>query len=262
MNDIIYTISARGKKQNLSIKKYLKTNFPNFPLHRIDSVFGFVEQSTLYGGRPFLHPQLSSNDIKFLYDHNIGVRIPFTNHFFTDDEYKNNRKILEKYHKDRNSLIITNNELAQRIKNDYPKYHIEASILKEIDTLEKIDTALNLYDTIVLPMNVNIKKDLLQNIKQKHRITLFGNAGCALTCPNRICYEYISKRNKFLGKNKAIPRYIYHYIYFYLNQKWCMHKIKPRKLHGIIDFDLDEFYAMGFRRFKMLREHSGRKTGY
>ncbi len=40
-----------------------------------------------------------------------------------------------------------------------------------------------------------------------------------------------------------------------------MHKIKPRQLHGIIDFDLNEFYAMGFRRFKMLREHKGRKTG-
>ncbi|MFO7828711.1 MAG: hypothetical protein R6V23_08840 [Bacteroidales bacterium] len=212
MNDIIYTISARGKKQNLPVKKYLETNFPNFLLNKIDSIFGFVEQSTLYSGRPFLHPQLSGKDIEFLYDNNIGVRIPFTNHFFNDDEYKKNQKILEKYHKDGNSLIITNNELAKRIKNDYPKYHIEASILKEIDTIEKIDAALNLYDTIVLPMNVNRKKDLLQNIKQKHRITLFGNAGCALTCPNRICYEYISKRNKFLGKNKAIPRYIYHYI--------------------------------------------------
>lgn len=262
MNDIIYTISARGKKKNQHVQKYLETNFPNFPLNKIDSIFGFVEQSTLYSGRPFLNPQLSSRDIKFLYEHNIGIRIPFTNHFFTDDEYQINQKILEKYHKDGNSLIITNNELAQRIKNDYPKYHIEASILKEIDTIEKIDTALNLYDTIVLPMNVNRNKKLLQKIEQKHRITLFGNAGCALTCPNRICYEYISKRNKFLGNNNLISRYIYHYIYFYINQKWCMHKIKPRKLHGIIDFDLDEFYAMGFRRFKMLREHKGRKTGY
>ncbi|HKL09459.1 MAG TPA: hypothetical protein VJ896_11835, partial [Bacteroidales bacterium] len=122
MNDIIYTISARGKKKNFPVQKYLDKNFPNIPLHKIDSVFGFVEQSTLYSGRPFLHPQLSEKDIQYLYDKNIGVRIPFTNHFFTDDEYKNNRKILEKYHKDRNSLIITNNELAQRIKNDYPKY--------------------------------------------------------------------------------------------------------------------------------------------
>jgi len=262
MNDIVYTISVRGKNKNLPIQDYLKNNFPNIPIHKIDSVFGFVEQSTLYSGRPFLHPQLSENDIRFLYSQNIGVRIPFTNHFFTDNEYFANKKILEKYHKKGNSLIITNDKLAQRIKNDYPKYHIEASILKEIDTLEKINSALNLYDTIVLPMNVNRKKKLLQNIEQKHRITLFGNAGCALTCPNRICYEYISKRNKFLGKSKVIPRYIYHYIYFYLNQKWCMHKIKPRKLHGLIDFDLNEFYAMGFRRFKMLCEHKGRKTGY
>ncbi len=262
MNDIIYTLSARGKKKNLPIQKYLENNFPNIPLHKIDSLFGFVEASTLYSGRPFLNPQLSVKDIQYLYSKNIGVRIPFTNHFFTEKEYLENQKIFDKYHKEGNSLIITNDELARRIKEDYPKYHIEASLLKEIDSMEKINKALNLYDTIVLPMNVNRNKKLLQNIEQKHRITLFGNAGCALTCPNRICYEYISKRNKFLGRNNKIARYIYHYIYFYLNRKWCMHKIKPRKLHGIIDFDLNEFYEMGFRRFKMLREHKGRKTGY
>ena len=262
MDDIIYTLSARGKKKRFPIQDFLKKNFPNIPLKKVDSIFGFVEKSTLYSGRPFLHPQLSDEDINYLYHHEVGIRIPFTNHYFSDQEYQKNKTILDKYHRKGNSLIITNDQLAQRIKNDYPDYHIEASILKEIDTLEKIERALNLYDTIVLPMNVNRNKKLLQNIGPKHRITLFGNAGCALTCPNRICYEYISKRNKFLGKNPVILRYIYHYIFFYLNQRWCMHKIKPRKLHGIIDFDLNEYYEMGFHRFKMLREHKGRKTGY
>ena len=130
-------------------------------------------------------------------------------------------------------------------------------MLKEIDSIEKINKALELYDTVVLPMNVNYNIELLKNIKHKDKITLFGNAGCALTCPNRICYDYISRANKTLGNSNITTRLFYFYYSFFIRRKWCMHKIKPRKLHGIKDFNIDKFYEMGFSRFKMLREHSG-----
>lgn len=262
MDNTIYTISARGKKPKQHVKKYLNKYFPNIPLNKIDSLFGFVEKSTLYSGRPFMHTQLSDNDYKFLQDHNIGIRIPFTNHYVSRTEYEQFLPLFKKYHQKGNSLIITNDELVSWIRKDFPLYKIEASILKEIDSIEKIDKALKTYDTIVLPMNVNNNLKLLEQIDQKDRITLFGNAGCALTCPNRICYEYISRKNKVLGSTNKVFRYIYCYFSFVLNDKWCMQKIKPRKLHGVKDFDIDKYYQMGFRRFKMLREHSGRKTGY
>ncbi len=262
MKDTRYTISARGKKLNQPVEEYFKTFFPNIPLNKVDSIFGFVKKSSLYGGRPFFRPQISEKDYQFLQNHNIGIRIPFTNHYVSEKEYKRNKPLLDKYHKEGNSLIVTNDTLAEWIKRDYPKYKIEASILKEIDSPEKIYKALKLYDTVVLPMNVNNNIKLLEVIEQKERITLFGNAGCALTCPDRICYNYISKRNKILGNTNLIIRSIFYYYSFFIRRKWCMHKIKPRKLHGIKDFDIDKFYNMGFRRFKMLREHSGRKTGY
>jgi hypothetical protein len=43
---------------------------------------------------------------------------------------------------------------------------------------------------------------------------------------------------------------------------WCSYKLHPRKLKGMVDFDLDRMYNMGFRRFKMLREHKKRVTGH
>lgn len=262
MENTVYTISARGKKQNQPVQEYFKKYFPNIPLKKIDSIFGFVEPTSLYSGRPFLTRQISEKDYQFLQEHNIGLRIPFTNHYISEKEYQKYKPILEKYHKQGNSLIITNDEFVKWVRKDFPLYKIEASILKEIDSFEKIKQALELYDTIVLPMNVNNNTKLLESIDQKHRITLFGNAGCALTCPNRICYDYISKRNKVLGNTNLIFRSIYYYYSFIIRRKWCMHKIKPRKLHGIKDFDIDKYYEMGFTRFKMLREHSGRKTGY
>lgn len=262
MDNTVYTISARGKKLKQPVKNYFNTYFPNIPLNKIDSIFGFVEQSTLYSGRPFLKRQISDSDYAFLQENNIGIRIPFTNHYVSKEEYLKYKPLLEKYHKKGNSIIISNDDFVTWVKKDFPLYKIEASILKEIDSLEKINKAFELYDTIVLPMNVNYNTDLLKSIEQKDRITLFGNAGCALTCTNRMCYDYISKANKTLGNTNAFVQVIYYYYSFIIRRKWCMHKIKPRNLHGIKDFDIDKFYEMGFTRFKMLREHSGRKTGY
>jgi len=262
MENTVYTISARGKKLRQPVKDYFNKYFPNIPLSKIDSIFGFIEPTTLYSGRPFLKRQISDKDYEFLKANNIGLRIPFTNHYVSEKEYQKYKPLLEKYHKKGNSIIITNDDFVKWVKADFPLYKIEASILKEIDSLEKINKALELYDTIVLPMNVNYNTKLLESIDQKDRITLFGNAGCALTCPNRICYDYISKRNKVLGDSNFIVKNLYHYYSFILRRHWCMHKIKPRKLHGLKDFDIDKYYEMGFRRFKMLREHTGRNSGY
>jgi hypothetical protein len=262
MDNTLYTISARGKKLRQPVKEYFNSYFPNIPLKKIDSLFGFIEPTSLYSGRPFLKRQISDKDYEFLKENNIGLRIPFTNHYVSKEEYEKYKPLLEKYHKKGNSIIITNDDFVKWIKADFPLYKIEASILKEIDSLEKINKALELYDTIVLPMNVNYNTKLLNSIKEKNRITLFGNAGCALTCPNRICYDYISKRNKVLGSTNIFTRLIYYYISFFIKRKWCMYKVKPRKLHGLKDFDIDKYYEIGFTRFKMLREHKGRNSGY
>ena len=231
MDNTVYTISARGKKLKQPVKEYLNKYFPNIPLNKIDSIFGFVEKTSLYSGRPFFQPQISKKDYQFLQENNVGIRIPFTNHYVSEKEYKKYKPLLEKYHKKGNSLIITNDEFVGWVRRDFPLYKIEASILKEIDSIDKINKALELYDTIVLPMNVNNNLKLLESIEQKDRITLFGNAGCALTCPNRICYDYISKKNKVLGNTNFIFRSVYYYYFFFVRRKWCMHKIKPRKLH-------------------------------
>lgn len=260
--DYIYTVSIRGKKANYPIQEFLNQQYPGLELTKMDSVFGFVEPSTLYSGRPFLGRQISDADYAFLLDHNIGLRLPLTNHFCTKDEYEQNKPLLQKYHRKGNSVITTNEDLAKWIRTDYPEYQLEASVLKNINTHDQIDKALTIYDTVVLPMEINLKPEFLTTITRKEKITLFGNAGCALTCPNRICYKYLSKHNKKLSTKNAVSRYLYFIYYLGLVDKWCMHRIKPRELKGLVDFDLDAFKEMGFTRFKMLRENKERSTGY
>lgn len=233
---MLYTISVRGKTADIPIIPFLEKNYPGIPYHEIDSVFGFLEQSTLYGGRPFTEPQLGDADVNRLYAIGIGVRIPFTNHYVTREEYEQNLPLLEKYHRKGNAVIVTNDHLAHWIREDFGTYKVEASVIKNIDKYADIEKALELYDTVVLPMRLNQDEDYLAGVPCKDRITLFANAGCALTCPSKICYPSISRMNKYQG-----------------DEFRCSQSLKYRELHGMVDFDLDRLVALGFNRFKLLR---------
>ncbi len=262
MDSVTFTISARGKNERMPILDFLQSYFSTIPVEQVDSVFGFLEPSTLYSGRPFLKRQLSDADVASLEEHHIGLRIPCTNHFVTPGEYRVHLPFFEKYQRKGNSVICTNDQLAAWIKRDFPLYQIEASILKEIDSHADIERALELYDTVILPMSLNYNTAFLSSIKNKERITLFGNAGCALTCPNRICYEVISETNKKLASQNLLHRNITFIFRMGFNIDWCSNRLHPRKLKGIVDFDLDRLYSLGFRRFKMLRENRILETGH
>ncbi|MBN1366037.1 MAG: hypothetical protein JW976_14615 [Syntrophaceae bacterium] len=243
--DIIYTISARGKHGEMPVMNFLARSFSTIPLNQIDSLFGFVERCTLYGGRPFVGRQLSDADIQALYKNSIGVRIPMTNLFISEDEYKEYSWLFEKYHRDGNSMIVKEDTLARWIRRDYPKYKLEASMIKEIDTYDKITAALDIYDMVVLPMHLNTRYDFLDKIAQKERVMLFANAGCAYNCPARICYRTISLMNKLEGTaDRVLENSIFR----------CSKMTRPRKELGMVDFDLDKLSSLGFKRFKLLRE--------
>lgn len=260
--DTRFTISARGKPEKQPVLEFLKSSFSTIPLHQVDSVFGFVEPSTLYSGRPFMKRQLSESDVAVLHRHGIGLRIPLSNHYLNDGEYSGNLHLLKKYHYPGNSVICTNDRLAIQIRNDFPSYQVEASVLKEIDTVEKISEALEIYDTVILPMNLNYNTRFLASVNEKERVTLFGNAGCALTCPNRICYEVISGVNKKLAVQRPLSRQWTFLVNLALPIDWCSNRLHPRRLRGLVDFDLIHLNSLGFKRFKMLREHTERQTGY
>ena len=240
-----YTISARGKSKLVPIKKFIDTNFSEVPLPQIESVFGFVESSTLYGGRAFQIEELSDDDVIHLNEMNIGLRIPLTNHFVDREEFVKTSKILEKYHNSLNSVICTNDELALWIKEVFPSYEVEASVIKNLTSQEKISDALQIYNTVVLPMTANDNDELLDGIEDKSRIRLFANAGCAYTCPAKICYKSVSKMNKFQG-----------------GEFKCSQIVKDRQSRGMVDFDLQRLQKKGYHKFKLLRTQVGNKTGY
>ncbi len=241
-----FTISARSKPPAVPIQRFIKQCYSHIPLEQIDSFFGFTEACSLYGGRFFAKPELSRYDVKSLYGMNINVRLPLSNHYVTEEEYEGSRTFLEKYHRPGNSLIITNDDLARWVRADFPEYRLEASVIKNINTLEKVDEAFELYDTVILPMTSNDDEAFLKAIENKKNITLFANAGCAYTCPSKICYPSISKANK-VGDNSLFT---------------CSQRMKERNTIGMYDFDLDYLQSLGFERFKLLRPRPGNQTGF
>jgi hypothetical protein len=240
-----FTISARGKAKGVTLLNFLARHYANVPKEQIDSVFGFVEPTPLYGGRVFTAPELTPYDVDQLYDAGIGVRLPLTNHYVSEDEYEASAPLLERYHRRGNAAIVTNDELARWIRRDFPLYRLEASVIKNLKSYWRMEEALRLYDTIVLPMELNEDSDFLTGVPEKARVTLFANAGCALTCPSKICYVSISKLNK--GQGGAFL---------------CSQPLKDREMLGMVDFDLERLRALGFSRFKLLRSRPGNKTGY
>ena len=242
---VTYTVSARGKSPNAPVFSFLRHQFGNLPLNEIESLFGFVQRSTLYGGRAFTDRELTERDVTQLNNAGIGLRIPMSNHYVDESEYEASRPILDRYHLPLNAIIVTNDDLAHWLRRDYPQYTIDASVIKNIKTQRKFEEALDLYDSVVLPMRINEDLDFLEKIREKERIILFANAGCALTCPSKLCYMSISKINKYQG-----------------GKFQCSQPIKERELHGMVDFPLEPYVRMGFTRFKLLRARPNRMTGF
>jgi len=240
-----YTISGRGKTTLEPALDFIHRCFRSVPINQIESIFGFTEHSTLYGGRFFQKSQLTEEDVSRLNERGIGVRLALTNHFATRQEYQDNQELLKRYHHPLNSVICTNDDLALWIKNDFTEYDVEASVIKNITSPERLEEALKLYDTVVLPMASNDDDEFLDQIQQKSRIRLFGNAGCAYTCPARICYKSFSKFNKS-GKGELK----------------CSQDAKSRPMKGMIDFDLERLREKGFHKFKLLQARVGDGTGY
>jgi hypothetical protein len=241
-----FTISARNKQPGQAIQQFIRLHFSHIPIEQIDSFFGFTTYSSLYGGRIWGERELSEYDIRSMYRMGINLRLPLTNHYVTPEEYEENLPFLEMYHRPGNSIIITNDDLAGWIRQDFPDYRLEASVIKNIKSLKKIEQAAQIYDTVILPMNCNRDDKFLMSIEDKTIITLFANAGCALTCHWKICYASISKANKV--QDPTLFK--------------CSQKLKERELLGMQDFDIEHLRSLGFERFKLLRSRPSGMTGY
>lgn len=101
---ISYSVSGREKLENQHILDYLKLNY--YKKEPITSIFGFVEYSPLYAGRVFTKPDLTSIDIKNMYDNNIALELPMANQYWNENDYYESLDVLKKYHRVGNVALL------------------------------------------------------------------------------------------------------------------------------------------------------------
>jgi len=223
----------------------IHSNF-QFQYKDIDYAFGQVEGNTsLYGGRIVDGINLTRVDVYWLYDKGIGLKIPLTNKFISDKQYKESKPFLKQYHRKGNAIITATDELAKHIKNDFPDYQIEASCIQDLVTAEKLKKKISLgvYDTIVLPIHMNDDIKFLKSIKDKKIIRLFLNVECSYSCPKKVCYGTTSKINAG-GKDKMMCSF------WDFGMKRTFHKdhIDWNNFY----FDKSKFDKIGFTKYKLL----------
>lgn len=215
-------------------------------LSDIDYIFGFPggHSVPLFGGRINDNPNISKEEIYWLYYNNIGLKLPLTSVLYSNEMYEKSKGLLEEFHNENNCILVSTEKLARKIRDDFPKYKIELSAIKDIDNdkkLSQIDRSL--FNTICLPICANDNLEFLENIENKDQIRLFWNVECSYNCPKKICYTSISKLNnndhnetmKCSSWTYNLPRT------FYRDEDWDKYY-----------FDIEKFKEMGFSKFKLL----------
>lgn len=232
-----YSVSGRWVGQGMDILNYLRFFFIYLNVSQIHSVFGSTtEPFDFYGGRIYdPKKSLTETHLDALYSRNINLALTLTNHFFSMELFGKNLPFLEKHHRNGNVIICTSDELARQIRKNFPLYTLRASIIKNLNTVEKVKKAFDIYDDVVIPMDLNDDDEFLESLPEKNRIMLFANAACAYSCPARICYTEISQVNQ--AKNNKVR---------------CSKQEHGQLEHASYFFDVDKFYSMGFSNFKLI----------
>ena len=172
-------------------------------------------------------------------EHGICLSLTLTNHFFDEAVYRQSCDLLQRHHELGNSIICVSDKLARRLRQDFPNYILKASVIKNLNTLDKIRAALTLYDYVTVPMDKNDDDAFLEQLPEKRRIILFGNATCAYTCPSRTCYLGFSQ--EIQGKPVTSK---------------CSREMIPRPTLGLVHFDVNKLREMGFTHFKLVPKES------
>ncbi len=222
----------------------------DFDYEDIDYIFGAVDAvspTSLWGGRIAGSLNITRLDEYWMYDHGIGIKLPLSTKSFDDAMYKDSIAFLQNHHQDCNAIIVSLDKLAMRIREDFPKYKIEASCIQDIVDIPRLEKkiSLGLYDTIVLPIHMNDDIKFLENIKDKDKIRLFLNVECSYTCPKKLCYGAASKINA--GKRDVDKRLC---SFYDLNMPRTFHKDEIN--WETFYFDKLKFDKMGFNKYKLI----------
>jgi hypothetical protein len=163
-------------------------------LDELSSVFGFLIESPLNGGRTragSLH--YPPAEIEALNARGVGYSFTLTNTAASREhlEDEHTRAMLARFESPLNSVIVATPLVENFIRDQYPNYKLKASCIYDFRTADAINEATERFDMVALWPELNDDDTLLANLERKDRIMLFGTQLCLKVCnPLRRPYHY------------------------------------------------------------------------
>ena len=220
--------------------------------NELSSVFGFMDESPLNGGRTradSLH--VPPDEIEKLNGMGIGYSFTLTNTAVAAEHLKDahTNEMLKRFENPLNSVIIAMPLVADYIRERYPRYRLRASCLCNFNTAEEINDACGRFDMVTPWPEINENEELLGKLKFKDRIMLFGSQACLRNCiNNRLRHYYFCSLDHIMYYNHRQYGVSYHPKDFeWPFPSFCRGKDTPVRLA-----DLEKFRRMGFTKIKIV----------
>lgn len=181
----------------------------------IGSIFGAFPGMIWNGGTFDGEKKASFKDIDYIvnfhYENKIPLNLTMTNPLIQEkhlyDDYCN--MILEKCENDLNEILINSSILENYIRENFPKYKINHSILatKKDKTLNEYLEETKKYNKIVLPRRILKNWDFLNQIpfELRNKFEFLCNDPCPIDCPRLYShYEDFGKAQLGILKNQNL----------------------------------------------------------
>jgi hypothetical protein len=242
-----FTISSRWHNPLEIVETFEKYG----RLDELYKVYGFLFDSPLNGGR--LRKDCITfplDTIEQLNDRGIGYSFTLTNltvaREYLEDRHTN--EVLKRFENPLNGVIVSNDLIADYIKEKYPGYSLRASCMYNFLTTEEINNACQRFDEVCVFPEVNHQEETLDGIVDKDKLLLFATSICLNKCGlNRLHHYYILGQDHIAWYNHQKYKTPYRDDAFHApHMPWCKAKSTTPMVH-----DMEYLAGKGFSSFKI-----------
>ena len=233
----------------------LQKNAPHFFIENrcLDSAYGMPGHMIWNGGRsrfnlPVQGPEIYQT-INYLHEHGVKLRHTCTNMLLTQGHLYDwtCNQFISYCEQEGDSIIVFAPELANYIREKYPKYNIIWSTTRRDDDINIINN-LSQTDMLVLDYKYNKDYSVLASLKNPKNIEIVCGENCVPDCPARLAHYADISRHQLL-----FPNIDEIFTCPYNREKpFNFYEEIQRQPHAILDRDIEYLYNQyGIENFKI-----------
>ena len=175
----------------------------------IGSIYGAPADCIWGGGRAGFGENDPEEVLELMQEYGISDRLTFSNSLLRQEHLSDRKcnalcRLLERYRKPQNGVIIYSELLLEYLKEQYPGLYFVSSTTKVLTDFTQFEEEIRRKDFryVVPDFRLNKAFDKLNTLSQaeKDKVEFLCNECCWFGCRDRkACYETVSRKN--LGEN-------------------------------------------------------------